>query len=248
MIRSVLIIAGSAEARALASVLANKTEWRVISSLAGRTATPIMPEGEVRIGGFGGAAMLAGYLAEQRISAVVDASHPFATGISRNTLAAAQTAGIPLLRLNRPPWTRQNGDLWHEIGDWPEAMQLLPDTGARAFLATGHQEVRAFGALEGCFFLVRTVDPPAVPLPLPHCEVVVGRGPFALDDEIALLRRHAITHVICKNSGGTSAYGKIEAARELGLPIIIKRRPPPLQTAAVAAVADAEAWLEVVVR
>lgn len=246
MRRNVLIIAGTAEARALASALVNQSDWRVISSLAGRTTAPRMPEGEVRVGGFGGATPLANYLRAEAIAAVVDASHPFAVGISRHALAATQTAGVPLLRLNRPPWTAQQGDRWHEVGDWPEALPLLPKAGGRIFLATGKQELRAFAGLEQCFFLARTVDPPDTPLPLHRYEVEVGRGPFAVEDEIALLQRHAITHVVCKNSGGTSAYGKIEAARWLELPVIIKRRPPKLQTPEVSTVADALTWLEAI--
>lgn len=246
MPRNVLILAGTAEARELAAFLAGHPDWRTVSSLAGRTASPKLPVGEVRTGGFGGAAPLARFLGEERIAAVIDASHPFAERISRNAVAAAQTAGVPLLRLNRPAWEHQEGDRWHEIGDWPEALPLLEGCAARAFLAIGHQELRAFRALEDAWFLVRTVDPVTVPLPLQHFEAITGRGPFALKAEAELLRQHAITHVVCKNSGGASAYGKIEAARELGLPVIIKRRPVPLRTPAVVNVDDAAAWLRTV--
>lgn len=246
MRRKVLVLAGTAEARDLASLLAESPDWRTISSFAGRTAAPKLPVGEVRSGGFGGAAPLARFLADERIAAVIDASHPFAERISRNALAAADTAGVPLLRLNRPPWERQTGDRWHEIGDWPEAIPLLAGLSARVFLAIGYQELRSFSGLDGSFFLVRTVDPAPAPLPLERYEAITGRGPFALEDEMNLLREHAITHVICKNSGGSSAYGKIAAARELGLPVIIKRRPQGLRTAAVNTIEDAVAWLETV--
>ena len=246
VLRKVLILAGTAEARELAALLAASPEWRTVSSFAGRTAAPKLPVGEVRTGGFGGAALLARYLREERIAAVIDASHPFAERISRNAQAAAQTAQVPLLRLNRPPWQRQEGDRWQEIGSWAEAIPLLAGQSARAFLAIGHQELRAFSGLEDSFFLVRTVDPPPAPLPLERYEAITGRGPFDPEAERCLLSDHGITHVICKNSGGGSAYGKIEAARELGLPVIIKRRPPPLRTAAVSKVEEAVKWLETV--
>ncbi len=246
MPRKVLVLAGTAEARELAALLAESPGWRTISSFAGRTAAPKLPVGEVRTSGFGGAALLARFLADERIAAVIDASHPFAERISRNALAATKTAGVPLLRLSRLPWRRQEGDQWHEIGSWPEAVPLLAGKSAHAFLAIGHQELRAFSGLEGSYFLVRTVDPVTVPLPLERYEAITGRGPFALEAELGLLREHAISHVICKNSGGSSAYDKIAAARQLGLPVIMKRRPPGLRTPAVSNVEDAVAWLEMV--
>ena len=245
--RNVLILAGTAEARALAGLLVGCKEWRSISSFAGRTASPVLPAGEMRTGGFGGAALLARYLKEEKISAIVDASHPFAERISRNALAAAETAGVPLLRLNRPAWTKQDGDQWHEIGGWPDAIPLIAERPVRAFLAIGHQELRAFGELESSFFLVRTVDPVTVPLPLQRYAAITGRGPFSADAETVLLREHGITHVICKNSGGISAYGKLEAARKLGLPVIIKRRPAALRTPAVTNAEDAMVWLGAVI-
>lgn len=246
MPRKVLILAGTAEARELAALLAESPDWQTISSFAGRTAAPKLPVGEVRTGGFGGAAPLARFLADERIAAVIDASHPFAERISRNAQAAAKTANVPLLRVSRPPWEWREGDQWHEIDDWQEAVPLLDGLSARAFLAIGHQELRAFGGLDGSFFLVRTVDPAPAPLPLERYQAITGRGPFALEDELTLLREHAISHVICKNSGGSSAYGKIAAARQLGLPVIIKRRPAPLRTPAVGNVEDAVAWLATV--
>jgi precorrin-6A/cobalt-precorrin-6A reductase len=244
--RKVLILAGTAEARELAALLAERPDWRTVSSFAGRTAAPKLPVGEVRTGGFGGAAPLARFLADERIAAIIDASHPFAERISRNALAVAKTANMPLLRVSRPPWTQQEGDQWHEIGDWQEAVPLLKGLSARVFLAIGHQELRAFSGIDDSFFLVRTVDPAPAPLPLQHYEAITGRGPFALEDEMTLLRERAISHVICKNSGGSSAYGKLEAARILKLPVIIKQRPQGVRTPAVSTVEDAVAWLETV--
>lgn len=244
MRRNVLILAGTAEARELAGLLNGDPAWRTVGAFAGRTADPRMPAEEVRTGGFGGAAPLARYLREEQMAAVIDASHPFAERISRNALAAAKTAGVPLLRLVRAPWRQQEGDRWHEIGDWPDALPLLDRDGTRAFLAIGQKELRPFGGLDRCWFLVRTADPVTLPLPLQRYEAITGRGPFAVEDETALLQQHEITHVICKNSGGASAYGKIAAARGLGLPVIIKTRPPPLRTPAVGKAADAVAWLK----
>ena len=246
MQHNVLILAGSAEARELAAQLAEEPAWRTISSFAGRTASPKLPAGEVRSGGFGGAVPLAQFLRDEQVAAVVDATHPFAVGITRNAIAAAQTAGVPLLRLNRPPWVQEPGDLWFEVTDWPDAIPLLKGGGHRVFLAIGRQELQPFRALPDCFFLVRTVDAPEEPMPLQRYESVTGRGPFPVEDEIELLQRYGITHVVCKNSGGTSAAGKLKAARELGLPVIIKRRPPALPSPAVRSVGEAIGWLNAV--
>lgn len=246
MRKPVLILGGTAEGRELANMLARDGKWRVIYSLAGRTATPKLPDTEVRIGGFGGAVPLATYIQQEGIAALINASHPFAFGISRNAAAAANRAAVPLLRLTRPAWTAVDGDQWHEVADWPDALALLPDD-ARVFLAIGFQELRAFSGLLDQFFLVRTVDPPATPLPLLHFEVELGRGPFSVEDEIALLRRWNITHLICKNSGGVGAYSKLEAARALSLPVIIKRRPRKLPVPGVSTVSETAAWLAAVV-
>lgn len=246
MPHKVLILAGSAEARELAAVLAEQPDWHTVSLFAGRPTSPNLPAGEVRTGGFGGAAPLARLLQEEQFLAIVDATHPFATGISRNALAAAETARLPLLRLNRPPWVQQAGDQWHEVDDWPEAIPLLAGQSARAFLAIGHQELRAFSGLGDSFFLVRTIDPPDAPLPLERYEVITGKGPFSLQDETTLLQQYEISHLVCKNSGGISAYSKLEAARALGLPVIIKRRPPALRSPLVSNVGEAVAWLSAV--
>ena len=245
MQQHLFILGGTAEARELAARLADDSRWRVTTSLAGRTAVPKLPKGDVRIGGFGGAAALASYIQQDEVSAVIDASHPFATRISRSAMAAAETARVPLLWLERPPWQPVDGDQWQEIGDWPEAEALLPPE-ARVFLAIGRQELGAFSGLLDRFFLVRMVDEPATPLPLAQHTVILGRGPFLLDDEQAILRRHGITHVVAKNSGGAGAYAKLEAARTLGLPVILKRRPAMLRTERATRVDDALSWIELV--
>lgn len=242
MQQHLLILGGTAEARELAARLAEDSRWRVTTSLAGRTAAPKMPLGEVRIGGFGGAAPLAAYIRQEQFAAVIDASHPFATRISRSAIAAADRAKVPLLRLERPPWHAIDGDQWQFIGDWPEAEALLP-SGARVFLAIGRQELAAFNGLQDQFFLVRMVDAPFTPLPLLHHTVILGRGPFDLESELEILRTHAITHIVAKNSGGIGAYAKFEAARSLGLPVILKRRPPATPSSRAATVQHALDWL-----
>ena len=238
----VLIIAGTPEASALAAACAGRGDLEVISSLAGRTRSPKAPPGEVRIGGFGGAAGLRRFLEARQIDRVVDASHPFALEIGRHAGAACQAAGVPRLRLLRPPWQRQEGDRWLEVADLAEAASRLPGLGRRAFVTVGHKGLDAFAGLEGVWFLIRTIEPPPA-APLAHAHWLQARGPFALEAELALLRAHAIDVLVVKASGGEATYAKLAAARHLGLPVLMLRRPPPPPGPMVGTVAAALEWL-----
>ena len=238
----VLILAGTSEAAALAEACAGRGDLEVISSLAGRTAAPRALPGEVRVGGFGGAAGLERFLRAQAIDRLIDASHPFAAQIGRHAAAACRAAGVPRLRLLRPPWPKLADDRWHEVATLAEAARLLPEIGQRAFLTVGHKELAAFAGVPRVWFLIRTIEPPAG-VPLRRALCLQARGPFALADELALLRAHRIDVLVTKASGGEATYAKLAAARALGLPVIMLRRPPPPAGPVVSSVAAALAWL-----
>jgi precorrin-6A/cobalt-precorrin-6A reductase len=222
---TVLILGGTGEARELAArlVAAQVPGLRVVSSLAGRVSRPARPAGEVRVGGFGGVAGLAGFLRENDVTVVVDATHPFAETMSEHAVAACAEVPAPLQRLARPPWAAGSGDLWHEVASEAEAAALLPSLGRRAFLTTGRQGLAAFAGVDGVSFLIRCVDPPSGPLP-EVCEVVLARGPYDADAEHALMAEHEIDVLVTKNSGGELTVGKLAAARQLGIPVIIIER------------------------
>ncbi|MCZ2829999.1 cobalt-precorrin-6A reductase [Modestobacter sp. VKM Ac-2986] len=240
MTGQVLVLGGTGEARALAAALVAEGV-DVLSSLAGRTADPVLPEGPVRVGGFGGAEGLAGWLAEHRPRAVVDATHPFAAQITDSAATAAVASGTPLLRLQRPGWTPHAGDTWRHVDSLAAAADAVAGY-ASVFLTTGRQGVAAFAALPGRV-LVRSVDPPDEPLPA-GATLLLDRGPFSVADELALMREHAVDVVVTKDSGGHLTEAKLVAARELGLPVVLVRRPPlPPGVETVATVADALAWL-----
>ena len=241
--RRVLILGGTTEARLLAAALAADPGLRVTSSLAGRVAEPRLPVGEVRIGGFGGPAGLADWLRAERVDALVDATHPFAEVMSRSAALAAAATGVPLLALRRPGWAPVDGDRWHPVGSLAEAAAALPALGRRVFLTTGRLGLAAFAHLDGLHFLARSVDAPGAPLPA-HCEVLLDRGPFTLDDERAVLREHRIDVLVTKDSGGAATAPKLTAARELGLPVVIVRRPaPPAGIRVAEDVAEAARWV-----
>jgi precorrin-6A/cobalt-precorrin-6A reductase len=230
----VLILGGTQQARRLAGLLAADPALRVTSSLAGRVAAPRLPAGEVRIGGFGGPAGLACWVSEHHVEAIVDATHPFAEAISGNAVAAAAQTHVPLLALRRPGWVAAPGDRWHSVGSVAEAVWLLPALGERVFLTIGRMELAAFAGLDDLWFLIRSVDPPQPPLPA-RCELVLDRGPFTVEGEAELLRRHRVDVLVTKDSGGPATAAKLTAARRAGLPVVVIRRPPAPQGVPTAA-------------
>jgi precorrin-6A/cobalt-precorrin-6A reductase len=240
-----LILGGTAEAAALAhAALARFGEGiDVTTSLAGRTERPSPLPGRLRIGGFGGAAGLAAYLTEHRVDRLIDATHPFAAQISTAARLACKAAAVPRLMLLRPPWRRHPRDHWIEVDDMAAAAAIVSRVGRHAFLTVGAGELASFAAVEEMRFVVRVIDPPRRPLPLRCCRVIVGRGPFSLAEERRRLEDHAIDVLVCKASGGAATKAKIVAARELGLPVIMIRRPPREPGEAVETVAAALDWL-----
>jgi len=240
-----LILGGTGEAAALArAVLARFGDAiEVTTALAGRTRRPGPIAGRVRIGGFGGAAGLAQYLAEHSIDRLIDATHPFAAEISRAARLACDLALVPRLLLVRAPWRRHPLDRWIEVDSVEAAAQIVGRVGRRALLTVGASEIAAFAPANGVRFVVRMIDPPRETPPLRFHEVVLGRGPFALAAERHLLERHAIDVLVCKASGGAATEAKLVAARELSLPVIMVRRPPVERGLSVDTVDAALDWL-----
>jgi precorrin-6A/cobalt-precorrin-6A reductase len=223
----VLILGGTTEGRLLAARLM-EAGVPVVSSLAGRLARPGVLVGEVRSGGFGGPAGFAAWLSDQQIAAVIDATHPFAAGIGVAATTACARVGVPLLRVERPPWQEQPGDRWHRVSGLEQAASILPELGRRALLAIGRQGVGAFATVREVWFLVRCIEAPAGPLP-ERCALHLARGPFTVTGELALLRRRRIAVIVTKNSGGSATEAKLAAARHLDLPVLMIERPvrPP---------------------
>lgn len=236
----ILVLGGTGEARELAAAL-HGAGVAVVSSLAGRVANPRLPAGEVRLGGFGGPEGLARWLRERRVAAVVDATHPFAQRISESAARACPAAAVPLLRLERSGWSERPGDRWTRVADLGAAAALVPSLGRRVLLTTGRQGLAAFAPVAGAWFLVRCVDPPDPPLP-PRRELLLDRGPYTLSGELSLIDRHGIDLVVTKDSGGRATEAKLDAARALGLPVIVVERPPRPPAETVGMVAEALSW------
>jgi precorrin-6A/cobalt-precorrin-6A reductase len=238
----ILLLGGTREARDLA-VLLDGAGQRFVSSLAGRVARPRLPVGAVQIGGFGGVDGLRSYLAEHRVSAVVDATHPFATGMSANAAAACTADGVPLLRLERPGWSEAPGaDGWHWVDSHDEAAALTATLGDRPLLTIGRQALHRFvGPLADKAVVARVVDPPEIELPA-SWTVLLNRGPYELEGERTLLA--PLDVLVTKDSGGDHTWPKMQAADELGIPVVVVRRAPvPDGVERVSDAVSAAAWI-----
>lgn len=239
-----LILGGTAEARELAARLAARGGYALSLSLAGRTRNPLSQPAPTRSGGFGGIEGLAAHLKVERIDALIDATHPFAASMSRNAAQAARLAGVPLLALVRREWQPVPGDRWTGAADIAEAVEKLGAVPRRVLAALGRNEVRALEAAPQHLYLVRSIDPVEPPLDLPQARYIEARGPFAQEDEYALLAENRIDAVLSKNSGGDATYGKIAAARALGIEVIMVARPPRPEVETAGDVEEALAWLD----
>lgn len=236
------MLGGTTEASDLAKALADQGV-PAIFSYAGRTDAPKVQPLPARIGGFGGVSGLVEYLRTEAITHIVDATHPFAAQMSRHAVEAAAETGLPLLALGRDPWRATAEDRWTLVPDIAAAVDALPQDLARVFLAIGRQHLEDFAASPQHHYILRLVDPPLGLLPLPICTPIIARGPFTLEGDLALMREHRVSHVVAKNAGGIGARAKLDAARALGLPVIMIDRPPVPDRPRVETVAEVLRWL-----
>ncbi|BBZ13534.1 cobalt-precorrin-6A reductase [Mycobacterium branderi] len=235
----VLLLGGTGEARALAARLHPDIE--VISSLAGRVPDPALPVGPVRIGGFGGIDGLRKWLRDERIDAVVDATHPFAATITANAASACRQLGLPYLVLARPAW--EPGDAIVVASDTEAAEVIVRHGFSRVFLTTGRSGVKAFADADAWFLIRAVTAPDGDLLPRRH-QLVLSRGPYRYEGEYTLLREHRIDALVTKNSGGQMTRAKLDAAAALDIPVVMVERPPlPAGVATVATVDEAAEWV-----
>ncbi|MCK1278097.1 cobalt-precorrin-6A reductase [Bradyrhizobium sp. 61] len=236
-----LILGGTADASLLASEVA-RARIDAVYSYGGRTRAPADQPLPTRIGGFGGVSGLADYIRRERITHVIDATHPFAAEMSRHAVQACAQTGTPLIALERAPWTRAPGDNWIEVADVTAAAAALPESPANVFLAIGRQHIAPFASKPQHTYTLRFVDPPEAPLPF-AADVIVSRGPFTFDGELDMMRARSIAWIVARNSGGDGARAKIDAARMLGLPVIMIERPELPDRQRVESVTEIMQWL-----
>jgi precorrin-6A/cobalt-precorrin-6A reductase len=237
-----LLLGGTGDANALAAALM-RARIDAVYSYAGRTQIPLGHALPTRIGGFGGAAGLANYIRQEKITHVIDATHPFAAEMSRHAVEACAATNTPLIALERAPWTRGAGDDWIDVADIDAAIAALPNAPARVFLAIGRQHIAPFAAKPQHAYTLRLVDEPEGALPLRNAEVIISRGPFTLQSDRELMAMRGIDLLVARNSGGNGARAKIDAARELGIPVIMIARPALPERPRVESVEEVIAWL-----
>jgi len=237
-----LILGGTSEANRLAEAAA-RLGLDAIYSYAGRTESPLAQSLPTRIGGFGGADGLADYIRTERVTHVVDATHPFAAEMSRNAVAACAATGTALIALERAPWTKTPEDNWIDVKDVAAAASALPEQRTRIFLAIGRQHLAPFAAKPQHAYTLRLVDAPEGALPLRDARVIVSRGPFTLAGDLDLMRSRDIEWIVARNAGGTGAFAKIEAARQLRLPVVMIARPVLPQRQSTESIDDVLAFL-----
>jgi precorrin-6A/cobalt-precorrin-6A reductase len=238
----ILLLGGTMEASLMARAL-HDAKMNAVYSYAGRTDAPMAQPLPTRVGGFGGVDGLRAYLVAEGISHVIDATHPFAAQMSGNAVLACAALGLPLIALERAPWVAGEGDRWTHVTDLATAATVLGTVPKRVFLAIGRQHLEVFASAPQHHYLIRLVDPPEHPLPLPQTRVVVARGPFDVAADTALMRDHGTEIVVAKNAGGKGAVAKIAAARALGLPVVMIDRPEIAQRRVATQVAGVMDWL-----
>lgn len=236
----ILLLGGTTEASLMAKTLSDQSIDAVFS-YAGRTEAPVVQPLPTRLGGFGGTEGLVHYLREEGITHVIDATHPFAAQMSTNAVEACLTLALPLIALERKPWVPGPGDDWRFVPSMQAAAEALPQTATHVFLAIGRLQLEVFRAKPQHNYLLRLVDQPR-DLPF-TASVEIARGPFTLEDDLALMRRHDTRILVSKNAGGIGARAKLDAARHLGLRVILVDRPAIPPRRSVETVAEVMAWL-----
>jgi len=231
------MLAGIAEARALASLLAGMPDLKPVASLAGVTAEPAPLAIPTRTGGFGGVTGLADWLGAHAPAVLIDATHPFAARMQRHAVEAAERANTPRLRLLRPPWPPRDG--WREVPDLASAAADLPP-GARALVTTGSGDIAPFAARPDTTIHLRSIEPVAG---LPdHIHPILARPPFTREDETQTLRNLRVTHLVTRDAGG-GGTAKLDAAEALRLTTIVVARPPEPPGPIARTPGEAVAWL-----
>ncbi len=236
-----LMLAGTGEARKIATLL-EREGVPSLASISGATREPATLAIKTRTGGFGGAVACRAFLLENKITAILDATHPFAANISTRTALLAQELSLPYLQVLRPPWEPETGDLWQPVENETCVARYIPK-GSTVFLATGRQTLKGFDNLSGRRLILRQIDPPDAPFPYENGGYIIGRPPFSVADEVSLFKKLGVDWLVVKNAGGQASQSKLLAARELQIPVAMINRPKQPDAQSVQTVDQAMQWV-----
>ena len=225
----ILILGGTREAIEIAFDLEQIENTTVVTSLAGVTRSPRLPNGKVRYGGFGGKDGLFDYIIREKITLVIDATHPFAEKITKNASEASKRANIPFLCFSRKPWKKTAQDKWYEVENSKAAASTLTqkdfECAKNIFLTIGRKDVNCFYSINTKQFFVRSIEPVKELACFDNMRWIQGRGPFTFQDEYTFFQEHSIDCLVAKNSGGSASHPKITVARVLGIPVVLLQQP-----------------------
>jgi precorrin-6A/cobalt-precorrin-6A reductase len=241
-----LVLAGTYEAREICEAL-GKIRIPAVASLAGVTRKPENLSIETRIGGFGGTKGFREFLTDKQISWVIDATHPFATEMTKTAVNECLDLNIPHVIVQRLGWLPEEGDDWRSIDSLQMLDEIIP-RGSVVFLGTGRQVLSEYSNMDGRKLLCRVVDEPSQPFPFENGEYLVGRPPFSVQEEVALFKKLQVDWLVVKNSGGSGGASKLVAARQLGIPVAMLNRPELPKSTVVLNAAQALKWLQEIQR
>lgn len=217
-----LILGGIAEAKHIADQL-HRQGVDLIYSLAGLVRTPDV-DYPLALGGFTQFGGLAAYVAQQKITAIVDATHPYATTMTATVQQVTTALAIPYWRYNRPAWTEKADDDWHCFDEMGELFDGLKAK-QRILLSLGQVSASLLNKLAATPHVVlRTAVKPKMMLPS-NVEWLKAIGPFDYQSEKDLILQHRFDVIATKNSGGEATRAKLLVAKELAVMVAMLNRP-----------------------
>lgn len=240
----ILVIAGTREGREAASRL-REAGYSVLATATTDYGGKLLEEDELLEVKLGTLAEpdLRNLIKERGIRTVVDASHPFAETVSRLAIRVCGRLGVEYLRLERRQSLLPGHPLVHRVNSWAEAARLAGRLGKTLFLTIGTRHLTEFVNEVGDKRLIVRVLPTTEAiqtcdrLGIPSADIIALQGPFSREFNRAMFQAYGADVVVTKESGATGGVdSKIEAALDLGRPIVVVSRP----------VLDYPQWVETV--
>ena len=242
MIKKILIIGGTQEGNKLANYF-KEHNLEYIISYAGVVEEVYKKKFKKRVGGFGGKIGIFNFIKQNKITHVIDASHPFSQKISLNTYNVCKSYNIPIITYTRKPWFERKNDNWIKVGDFNESADYLKGEAKNVFLAIGKKNLQVFKKYPQHCYLLRVINNQDINNLFPNQKCIAYNSKLNVEEEIKILKKYKIEVIVSKNSGGNLAYNKIIAARKLKIPVVIISRPKSLRSKKIYTLESLLEWL-----